>query len=90
MTSSVLDVPPARLGDQHPRICSVPEPPALSSAGTEAVELAASAGLDLDPWQAFILDRRDASRVEVSIHPPFTALRSVQTVLEAGPVYMHV
>lgn len=55
MTSSVLDAPPARRGDQRPRICTVP--PALSSAGTEAVELAASAGLDLDPWQAFILDQ---------------------------------
>ena len=56
MTSSVLDVPPGRLlGDQRPRICSVP--PALSSAGAEAVELAATAGIVLDPWQAFILDR---------------------------------
>jgi triosephosphate isomerase len=35
---------------------------------------------------AFILDRRDPSRVEVSIHPPFTALRSVQTVLEADDI----
>ena len=55
MTSSVLDEPSVRLGDQRPRICSVP--PALSSAGTEAAELAASAGLVLDPWQAFILDQ---------------------------------
>jgi triosephosphate isomerase len=35
---------------------------------------------------AFILDRRDPSRVEVSIHPPFTALRSVQTVLDADDI----
>ncbi len=35
---------------------------------------------------AFILDRRDPRRAEVSIHPPFTALRSVQTVLEADDI----
>ncbi|MFF7200511.1 terminase [Streptomyces sp. NPDC008141] len=32
-------------------------PRALSSAGQEAVELAASAGLELDPWQRFVLDQ---------------------------------
>lgn len=31
-------------------------PPAVTSAGREAIELAASAGLDLDPWQAAWLD----------------------------------
>ena len=57
MTSSVLDAPPGTLlGDQLPRIESVP-PPALSLAGAEAVELAASVGLVLDPWQAHVLDR---------------------------------
>jgi triosephosphate isomerase len=35
---------------------------------------------------AFILDKRDPDRAEVSIHPPFTALRSVQTVLEADDI----
>jgi hypothetical protein len=43
------------LGDQRPRIESVP--PRLSSAGLEAVELAASAGIDLDPWQAHVLEQ---------------------------------
>lgn len=54
---SLLDAPPGDLllGDQRPRICSVP--PALTSAGAEAVALAASAGLELDPWQAFVLDQ---------------------------------
>ena len=54
---SLLDEPPGELllGDQRPRICSVP--PALTSAGQEAVALAASAGLELDPWQAFVLDQ---------------------------------
>jgi triosephosphate isomerase len=35
---------------------------------------------------AFILDRRDPDRLDVSIHPPFTALRSVQTVLDADDI----
>jgi hypothetical protein len=42
------------LGSQQPRICSVPA--YVSSAGQEAVELAALAGLILDPWQAFVLE----------------------------------
>jgi hypothetical protein len=40
-------------GVQLPRICSLP--PAVSSAGVEAVELAAMAGLILDPWQEYVL-----------------------------------
>jgi len=40
---------------QAPRICSVP--PAVSSLGREAVELGASAGVHLDEWQAFALER---------------------------------
>ena len=32
-------------------------PPAVVSRGREAVELAASAGLELDPWQVFVLER---------------------------------
>jgi triosephosphate isomerase (TIM) len=35
---------------------------------------------------AFILDKRARRQADVSIHPPFTALRSVQTVLEADDV----
>lgn len=42
-----------RTGAQRPRVSSVP--PYSSSAGVEAVELAASAGLFLDPWQQFAL-----------------------------------
>lgn len=41
-------------GDQRPRIYSVPDAP--TSAGQEAIELAESAGLILDPWQQFDLD----------------------------------
>ncbi|MFE2046371.1 terminase [Streptomyces sp. NPDC059477] len=44
----------ARLyGAQRPRIETVP--PFVSSSGQEAVELAASAGVTLDPWQEYCL-----------------------------------
>lgn len=42
------------LGDQIPRFRSAP--PRVSSAGAEAVELAAMAGLELDPWQQLVLE----------------------------------
>ncbi len=35
---------------------------------------------------AYLLDKEDTERVDVSVHPPFTDLRSVQTVLEADDV----
>lgn len=41
------------LGSQAPRLFHVPE--YVTSAGTEAVELAALAGLVLDPWEASVL-----------------------------------
>ncbi len=41
-------------GTQTPRIMLVPE--YSSSAGREAIDLAALAGLDLDPWEALVLD----------------------------------
>lgn len=53
MTTSLLDAPPGLLGDQEPRHSWVP--PYASSTGPEAVELAALAGLDLDPWQQWVL-----------------------------------
>lgn len=40
-------------GVQTPRIWSVP--PHFSSAGEEAIELCRAAGLNLDPWQEFVL-----------------------------------
>jgi hypothetical protein len=42
------------LGAQRPRVSSYP--PHISSAGQEAIELAASAGLHLDEWQKHVLD----------------------------------
>jgi len=50
------------VGRQTPRVCSVP--PYVSSAGREAVELAALAGLDLDEWQAFVLERALGERAD--------------------------
>jgi triosephosphate isomerase (TIM) len=35
---------------------------------------------------AFSLERTDYERVDVSIHPPFTALRSIQTMLDADDI----
>jgi hypothetical protein len=48
-------LPDVRLGAQRPRVCSVPT--FATSAGSEAVDLAASFGLNLDPWQAFVLEQ---------------------------------
>src|SRR3954467_11750979 len=49
MTSSESEL----RGVQRPRLSSVPA--FGSSAGAEAVELAASVGLTMDPWQARVL-----------------------------------
>jgi hypothetical protein len=53
--------PGVLLGDQRPRILWVPDHDA-SDAGAEAVGLAADVGLDLDPWQAFVLESSLAER----------------------------
>lgn len=50
-----ISPPAVRLGAQQPRVSSAP--PAVSSAGQEAIDLAAAAGLVLDPWQRYVLDR---------------------------------
>lgn len=64
--TSLLDAPPAEKlrGSQFPRICTVP--PVVSSAGQEAVELAAGAGLVLDPWEAFVLEQALGEREDGS------------------------
>ncbi|MFF1843059.1 LAGLIDADG family homing endonuclease [Streptomyces sp. NPDC058217] len=61
-TSSSPDDAPV-YGHQRPRILTVPST-GLSSAGQEAVDLAARAGLQLDPWQQFVLDRGMAERAD--------------------------
>jgi len=48
-------VPDPVRGTQTPRLATAP-PRFLSSSGQEAVELAALAGLTLDPWQQHVLD----------------------------------
>lgn len=70
-----ISPPAALLGVQQPRVSSVP--PGVSSAGQEAFELAAEAGLILDPWQRLVLDgalgeRRDGkwSAFEVGLIVP--------------------
>lgn len=35
---------------------------------------------------SYLLDKKDPEQVDVSVHPPFTDLRSVQTVIEADDV----
>jgi hypothetical protein len=50
-------------GRQRPRIFTAPGT-ALSSAGQEAVDLAARAGLTLDPWQQHILDEGMGERAD--------------------------
>ncbi|GGU91009.1 hypothetical protein GCM10010275_30040 [Streptomyces litmocidini] len=50
-----VSVPDPATGSQTPRITTVPST-RLSSSGQEAVELAALAGLKLDPWQQHVLD----------------------------------
>jgi hypothetical protein len=42
------------IGDQRPRLCSLPEYE-TTAAGRDAVELAAMAGLQLDDWQQYVL-----------------------------------
>jgi hypothetical protein len=67
LTSSMLDVPraavPDLLGWQVPRLTTVPST-FLSSSGQEAVELAAMAGLVLDPWQRLVLDQGLGERAD--------------------------
>jgi phage terminase large subunit-like protein len=55
MTSAVMNSPHAGLGDQQPRVCSLP-PFDSGVSGANAVALAEVAGLDLDPWQRFVLE----------------------------------
>lgn len=51
MTSSLLDV---RRGSQTPRVSTYPS--ANYTSGPDVADLAAAAGLVLDPWQRYVLD----------------------------------
>ena len=63
MTSRLAEKP-ALSGAQRPRVCHVP--PYVSTSGDEAIELAAIAGLDLDPWQQLILREALGERADGS------------------------
>jgi len=60
MTSATVERPALR-GDQRPRILSLPAYDS-TELGREAVELAAVAGLVLDDWERFVLERSLAER----------------------------
>lgn len=45
----------ARVGDQLPRIEHIPPAATASSAGEDIIDLAAVAGINLDPWQRHVL-----------------------------------
>ena len=51
------------LGVQEPRIL-VPAPDRVSTSGPEAIDLAALAGLKLDPWQRLVMDNALAERAD--------------------------
>jgi hypothetical protein len=53
--TSMLDAPSALLGDQRPRIASVPL--AVSSEGERVADLAAAVGLYLDDWERWVLEQ---------------------------------
>lgn len=54
-----------RTGVQQPRVLALPQG-AVSSAGSEAVELASVCGVTLDPWQQFVLEHALGERVDGS------------------------
>lgn len=61
------------LGAQRPRLAVAP-PGAVSSAGPEAVDLAASAGLVLDDWQRWVLEGALAERADGQYAAPQVCL----------------
>jgi len=63
---------------------SVPRRPLIS--GNWKMHLTHLEAIAVVQKLAFSLDRGDHRRVDVSIHPAFTALRSVQTVLDADDI----
>jgi len=62
LTTSLLDAPPDLHGSQTPRFQSVPAYEATT--GAEAIELAALAGLNLDPWQQLVLTEALGERAD--------------------------
>ena len=60
--TSLAVAPPDLRGSQSPRVALVPE--SVSSTGQEAVELCRMAGLELDPWQEFVLSSALGERAD--------------------------
>ena len=84
--TSVLDVPRVLLGNQRPRLSSVP--PYVSTSGPEAVELAAAAGLYLDGWQQDTLtdglgERPDGKWASLQVGVEVTRQNGKGALLEA-------
>ncbi|WP_433382779.1 hypothetical protein [Streptosporangium sp. CA-115845] len=57
-----ISPPSVRVGSQTPRVANWPQYPI--SAAPEVIDLAASAGLHLDPWQQFILTHGLGQRLD--------------------------
>ena len=53
--TSTIDAPSALLGDQRPRLSSVP--PWVRSEGERVADLAEAAGLTLDDWERWVLEQ---------------------------------
>jgi phage terminase large subunit-like protein len=81
-----MSSPHAVLGDQEPRVCSLP-PFDAGDSGRNAVALAEVAGLDLDPWQRFVLEaglrRRGAKWAAFEVALIVARQNGKGTVLEA-------
>lgn len=83
MIASELEEP---LGHQRPRIYSLPDwglktdpgfkadvpPPELGSLGREVIDLAAMAKLDLDPWQAWVMEHAHVVNKSRAFWNPYT------------------
>ncbi|MBM4613734.1 hypothetical protein GS534_24110 [Rhodococcus hoagii] len=73
------------LGEQNPRILHEPTSwNGTSSAGREAIELAAEAGLNLDPWQQNVLHGALAKRDETVYNPYTDSLEYKWAAREVG------
>ena len=84
-----------RTGAQTPQVSHLP-PGRVSSAGQEAIDLAASVGLHLDPWQQWVLDHalaEDASgrwcAFEVGlVVPRQNGKNAILEALELAAIYL--
>lgn len=90
MTASPLTVQRAVEGSQHPRISCMPA--GVGTAGDEAIDLAALAGLILDPWQELVLrgslaERDDGKWAAFQVGLVVGRQNGKNAVLEARELY---